>query len=335
VTVQSADPALAAAAGRALRQAAGVEGRRYAVSAQGAAPRLRLVRTSQSGAEAQFDAAFPLSPAGRALVLRTLERDAAADRLSQVPGGGPAETVRQLPPRASAPSGAPGPGRLVLVMMLWLTLTGSLGMLLQAVVRERANRALECLLAAARPWQIVFGKLAGVGGVSFLVLASWVGSAALAGLAAPRLSGPAAGLFAELARPQLLAQAAGIYLLAFAFYGLVTVAVGAAARDSASAQNCSRPMFAVLLAAFFATLAAAGGTARLSWLVFAPPFAPFMLLLKAPAPAAALTATGLLAAAAAVAGWIAVRGLHLGAAEPLWRVRASSPLSWRRRPSPG
>ena len=36
-------------------------------------------------------------------------------------------------------------------MMLWMTLAGSLGMLLQAVVRERSNRALESLLGQSNP----------------------------------------------------------------------------------------------------------------------------------------------------------------------------------------
>ncbi len=45
------------------------------------------------------------------------------------------------------------------------------------------------------------------------------------------------------------------------------------ARDTAAAQNLSRPMFAVLLAAFFAALAAArGGGGQLAWLVYVAPF---------------------------------------------------------------
>ena len=42
-------------------------------------------------------------------------------------------------------------------------------------------------------------------------------------------------------------------------------------------------MFAVLLAAFFAALAAAGGNGgQLAWLVYVAPFTPFMLLLEPP-----------------------------------------------------
>jgi ABC-type Na+ efflux pump permease subunit len=53
------------------------------------------------------------------------------------------------------------------------------------------------------------------------------------------------------------------------------------ARDSASAQNLARPMFAILVIAFFVALAsAAGGTSSaISWLLYVPVFTPFLLLL--------------------------------------------------------
>jgi ABC-type Na+ efflux pump permease subunit len=116
-----------------------------------------------------------------------------------------------------------------------------------------------------------------------------------------------------------------VYLLAYLFYGFVTVALGATAPDTSAAQNYSRPMFMVLLAAFFAALAGASGAQGLDWLVYAPPFTPFMLLLKAPSLATELAALGLLTAAAVAAGWLAVRALTLKAPNarlvwsPFWR----------------
>ena len=144
--------------------------------------------------------------------------------------------------------------RLVAMMMLWLTLTGSLGMLLQAVVRERANRALESLLAAAQGWEIVTGKMLGVGAVSLLVLASWLGSAAAFSLFCHRRREWCPPYLASLAQPLTLLRDGLIYICAFAFYGAITVALGAMARDSAAAQNLVRPMFVLLLAAFFVAL---------------------------------------------------------------------------------
>jgi ABC-2 type transport system permease protein len=200
-------------------------------------------------------------------------------------------------------------------------------MLLQAVVRERANRALEGLLAAASSADVVFGKLIGVGAVSLLVLGAWLGSAAALAPLAPRDAGLAAAVLGDLGDPASLARAGVIYVLAFAFYGLLTIAVGAAARDTAQAQNLSRPMFAVLLAAFFAAMACAtGGRAVTSWLAIAPPFSPFVLLAAPPdalSLATQLSALGSMGLGAGLCAIWAMRGLELG-------PRSKGPAPWRK-----
>jgi ABC-type Na+ efflux pump permease subunit len=156
-------------------------------------------------------------------------------------------------------------------------------MLLNAVVRERSSRALETLLASASRMEIVLGKLTGVGAVSLLVIGAWLGTAAAAAPFTPAAAGPGAAVLSQLGDPAALVRAALIYVVAYLFYGLLTIALGAGARDSAQAQNLSRPMFAILLAAFFASLASVAGAAGgLSWLAWAPPFTPFILLLRGP-----------------------------------------------------
>jgi ABC-2 type transport system permease protein len=275
IAVASHDANLAGAVRAALSEAAILDGRRFAFTNGGAQVTVTAPRPDTIYLRLEPD--FPLSAAGRALVARTLERDAARRASEAAP-----LTVHQFaPPEASPPRRAPGQvARLLLMAMLWLTLAGSLGMLLQAVVRERATRSLESLLAAALPWQIMAGKLAGVGGVSLLVLAAWIGSSEALALLVPK-SGLALSIITEVTRPVLLLRTAVIYCLAFAFYGSITVAVGALARDSASAQNLARPMFILLMAAFFIALAQAMGSpsASPSWLLYVPPLTPFLLLI--------------------------------------------------------
>ncbi|HEX5380007.1 MAG TPA: ABC transporter permease [Phenylobacterium sp.] len=269
-------------------------------------PTIAIVPAADGAFEARFSSDFPLSETGRAQLLRMVE---AEGRL-----GGAL--------RSAAPAGSERPdlhrvSSFALVMMLWMTLTGSLGMLLQAVVRERSNRSLESLLAAARPSDIVMGKLAGVGAVSVLVVTAWLGSSlALAGLS-PETGGLVSSLLHGFAEPLQLIRAGLIYLLAFGFYGLVTIAVGARARDNADAQNLARPMFAVLLAVFFTVLAVAGGAGGLGWLAFAPPFTPFILLAEPQTPGVEFMALLLLTAATVVAGWFAVNGLMLDSKAPV------------------
>lgn len=263
----------------------------------------QLAITAQSGGgwEARFSDDFPLSPAGRERVLQVLRGEGQA-----------VQAAPARPPREAADL-----SRFLLVLLLWVTLVGSLGMLLQAVVRERANRALEILLSAARPLDVVLGKVLGVGAVSVLVIGAWLAAPAAAAMLAP---GPALGALAAFADPWVLMRAAVIYGLAFGFYGFLTVAAGVMARDSADAQNLARPMFAVLLVAFFTTMAAGAGAAeKTAWLTFLPPFTPFMLLVR-PAPLAVeVVAIAELALATVLAGWGASEVLRKGGASPGFR----------------
>jgi ABC-2 type transport system permease protein len=246
-----------------------------------------------------FSKNFPLSEAGRREVLAVIAREG---RLS-----GPIAVSEPVKTKADMAALS----RFSLVLLLWLTLVGSLGMLLQAVVRERTSRALESLLAAARPVDIVLGKLVGVGAVSTMVLAAWLGSAAALGAIAPAAGGLASVLLRGFADPLALVRAAVIYLFGYAFYGLTTVAIGAMARDNADAQNLVRPMFAVLLAVFFTAMVMVQPAGDLAWLVYVPPFAPFALLMSPQAAGVEAIALGLLAVATVAAGFCAVRLLRV------------------------
>jgi ABC-type Na+ efflux pump permease subunit len=85
-------------------------------------------------------------------------------------------------------------------------------------------------------------------------------------------------VLADFARPLTLLRDALIYVCAFGFYGTATLVLGAMARDSASAQNVARPLFLLLLAAFFIALATPAGAP--SWLTYVPPLTPFLLLVN-------------------------------------------------------
>jgi ABC-2 type transport system permease protein len=282
ISVSGADARMVHSARQALQEAGQIEGRPLAVG-QGR-DTLAIVTPTRGVVEIRFSKDFPLSPSGRALIARSLERDVARDRAPAKP-----IVVREtLDDTASDIDRLSG---LAATMMLWLTLVGSLGMLLQAVVRERANRALESLLAAARAWEIVGGKMLGVGMVSLLILCCWLGSTFAYSFLLPPEAGLVPAILAKLAEPLTLLRAASIYVCAFAFYGAITVALGATARDSAAAQNLVRPMFVLLLAAFFVVLAGSGAP---NGLIFVPPFTPFLLLTAAAGTIAPFSQIGLL-----------------------------------------
>jgi len=202
--------------------------------------------------------------------------------------------------------------RFLLALMLWLALVTTLGMLLQAIVRERTSRSLETLMASVRPTELILGKMIGVGGVTAAVMASWLLSLAMgAGALLKGELGPLAqGLLTAAADPWLMLQAVLLFVSGFSFYGALIAVIGALARDEPGAQNLARPLFGVLLMIFFAALAA--GCLRMNppaWLAWIPPFAPFLLLLKPallPAAAWAPVLSGIFGAAAILI-WIGGR----------------------------
>lgn len=198
--------------------------------------------------------------------------------------------------------------RFLLALFLWLALVTTLGMLLQAIVRERTSRSLETLMASVRPAELILGKMIGVGGVTAAVMASWLFSLAIG--ASALLKGRFGLLASELlnaaADPWLMLQAILLLVSGFSLYGALIAVIGAFARDEAGAQNLARPLFGLLLVVFFAALIL--GCLRMNppeWLAWIPPFAPFLLLLKpALLPAAAwVPALGLIFVAAAGLVW--------------------------------
>ncbi len=274
-----ADSTLQKAARVALADTTKLEDRSLAFVQDERAPGVRIDLIPSGKVDVRFDANFPLTQSGRALVALRIEHD-----LSRA-GSSRTAPIVHLRAMDAGPSRVDiaALSRFGVMTVLWLALTGSLGMLLQAIARERSNRSLESLLAAVSPWQLAAGKLLGVGAVSALVLFVWLGSASPLAVLALGHGSLGSPLLSAFASPGGLLRALLIYAFAYAFYGFTTVAIGAAARDSASAQNFSRPMFLVLLMAFFVSLASVSGVAtNPSWLVYIPPFTPFVLLLKSP-----------------------------------------------------
>lgn len=322
LVVDCAAPHVAASARAAIAETARLEGWTLTDSAPQIV-RLACVMGADGATQLQFTGAAPLSDSSLALIERTVQRDVA------VGAGGPDAALStsriSVAPRAPAAASGPDLGRFGLLMMLWLVLTGSLGMLLQAVVRERSNRSLEMLLAAARPRDIVVGKLVGVGAVSTLVLATWLVGVGLLTVMWPDRAAGLGLVGLELGEPLMLVRAAVIYVLAFAFYGFLILALGAAAQDSASAQNLSRPLFLVLAAVLFAGLGEVlHGSGVPVWQLYLPPLTPFVLLLSDPAAASwphQLLAMGLLAVCARLASRWAIRCLTLVPGNPMNALR--------------
>lgn len=328
VEISSSQADLGAAAAAALR-ASGVLVR--IPGSKATASTRVLIEPNGGGASVRILGA-PLPP-GAARTLTVGLETALRERFLRAKGVSPtlldqarALTVSlQRPPGRAAPQVDPRQiGRYAMAMLLWLNLIGALGMLLQAIVRERSHRALESLLSAARPVEIVAGKLLGVGLVSLIVLFGWLGAGALgAATISPSNDLLAGVLTAAFGAPLTLLSALAVYVLAFVMYGAWLLGLGALARDVAAAQNLSRPVFGVLLLVFFTALSGfPAGAGMAGWLLWAPPVTPFAILLaRATAldPAQIAGAVAVMALTTVVGLWFATRALARQADGLTWR----------------
>lgn len=60
-----------------------------------------------------------------------------------------------------------------IAMLFFTTILGSAGYLLQSLGKEKQNRVLEVLLSSIRPWEMLVGKVLGLGLIGFIQLAVW------------------------------------------------------------------------------------------------------------------------------------------------------------------
>lgn len=152
-----------------------------------------------------------------------------------------------------------------------LMLLGNL--LARAVVTDRASRVAEVLLSAARPGQLLLGKVFGLGVLGFIQLAV-VG---LAGLAIAAATGvlDAAGLgFGTLGAGLLW------YLLGFAFYATLFAGIGALVVRVEELQTVLLPIVLTASVGFIVgidLLVQAPTGAASAVVSLLPPFAPFLM----------------------------------------------------------
>lgn len=159
-----------------------------------------------------------------------------------------------------------------------------------SIIEEKTSRIVEVLASSLTPFQMMLGKVVGVGLVALLQLSIWAGIAAfLAGNQARILqlfgAAPAAGQ-AVFSLPALPADLLIVFFLFFALgfllYAAAYAAVGAICSTVQDSQQLQMPVMLFVLAGFFSTFALMrdpNGTAA-QVLSFVPMLAPFAVPLR-------------------------------------------------------
>ncbi|MFJ4651616.1 ABC transporter permease [Nocardia sp. NPDC088792] len=160
-----------------------------------------------------------------------------------------------------------------IMLLISIQLTG------QGVVEEKANRIVELLLSTIRPWELLAGKVIGVGVVTIAQVTAMTTAGAVTALATGVLRMPA-GVVVEVA-----AWAVLWYLLGYFLYALVIAAAASLVSRQEDLAAVATPVSVVIIAAYLAgqTMVPANpnGTA-VTVLSMIPFFSPVLMPMRAP-----------------------------------------------------
>lgn len=167
---------------------------------------------------------------------------------------------------------------LYVVLMIW----GQ--QVLNAVLEEKTSRVVEVIISSARPFDLMLGKLLGLGGAAFTQFGLWMIAAVT--LTAPGLISAVAALPEDVGIPSLsVGQALAIvafFLLGFFVYSTLFAAVGASFNNLQEAQQLSWvPMSMIILPMLFfvPVINDTGGTLA-QVLSLIPPLTPMLMPLR-------------------------------------------------------
>ena len=161
------------------------------------------------------------------------------------------------------------------VLLLYFQLVGYGVWVALGVVEEKSSRVVELLLATLRPWQLLTGKVLGIGllGLGQLVLTGLVGIAAAVGTGTVDVPSGIAGV---------AGQVIIWFLLGFAFYACLYAALAALVSRQEEVQNVTAPLTILLVGSFFLAISVLnspdGGLAKVTSIV--PPFSTMVMPIR-------------------------------------------------------
>lgn len=206
--------------------------------------------------------------------------------------------------------------------VLWSVIFSVANMLLTSTIEEKSGKVLEVLLSSARLPEILAGKLLGVAGVSFTLLAVWFGAAAgvagLIGAAAPEAAGPAAEVVGAALSLEMLVPFVFYFVVGYLIYGAIFMAIGSLCETMQEAQTLMSPLVLVLMAPMLLLVFSMSNpdSALISGAVWMPLFTPFLMMARLPQDPSLGTVLGtsaLMLATLAFVIWLGSRVFRAGA----------------------
>ncbi|WP_327087017.1 ABC transporter permease [Nonomuraea sp. NBC_01738] len=162
---------------------------------------------------------------------------------------------------------------VVLVVLLFMMVIGQSMMVAMGVVEEKGSRIVEILFASLRPWQLLGGKIVGLGVIGLINLVATLG----AGLAAAFASGLATDFPPGM--PGIVAWVLVWFVLGYAFYATLAAALASLVSRQEEVGNVLTPMTMLIMVTyivgFYATSEPTGTLARIVSMI--PPFSSMVM----------------------------------------------------------
>ena len=226
-----------------------------------------------------------------------------------------------------------GFGMTILIFMIILMYGNWVAM---SVVEEKSSRVMEVILNAATPFQLLAGKVIGVGSVAFTqyvaVVAAGLLSLLLQGPVTSMVAGAGASSLAQGLTPGLLLLFAAYGVLGFLLFASLFAAAGSLVSRTEDVNAVVMPLTLIATAGYLVGVYSSMGLidSDAGWvatLALVPLTSPFMMLGRVAAAQAApweiVLSLVLLVAAIVVAIWVAARiyavGVLLYGSRPGWR----------------
>ncbi len=209
-------------------------------------------------------------------------------------------------------------------MLLYMSMLIYGSYVFRSVMDEKTNRVVEVVISSIRPWQLMLGKILGVGAMGLTQLGIWVAFVAALALAGLPL---VASRFSMENIDQLLSVLPGVgilglfllyFLLGYFLYSALFAAVGAMCSREEEAQQAQVPLFLLLGVPLMLQLSTINSRAFdwLNWVGLFPFFSPILIFPRAAAGTVPgwMTALSLVLMAAAIVctAWVAGRIYRTG-----------------------
>lgn len=165
-------------------------------------------------------------------------------------------------------------------LLIYFTITVYGAMIMKGVMEEKTNRIMEVLISSVKPWQLMFGKIAGIGAVGLTQFLIWTVVLIIGSLITMPLLGLTMGSSmpatpptgaenidpAEIAAVLESLKAFDFSLIGIGFiiyfiggfflYGSLFAAVGSAGADDTNAQTLSFPIISPIIISLFMMMGA-------------------------------------------------------------------------------